>query len=280
MEKIFFTIDIEDWFQVENLKECINGQWSDKEIRVEVNTYKLLEILDMYEVKATFFVLGWIAERCPQLVMDISAKGHEVACHGYGHQLVYEQNPKEFRDDIKKSKALLEGLIGKKIVGYRAPSFSITEWAVDILAEEGFLYDSSYFAFGGNRYGKLDLSKAEKDKTKDIYKLPNGLYEYPATTLTLFGRELPWGGGGYFRLLPYSIFEWGYRKAIKQKGSGMFYLHPWEIDASQPRVEGLKRSYAFRHYNGLDKTYKKLDGFIKQSKHCISKIYFDKIQGE
>jgi polysaccharide deacetylase family protein (PEP-CTERM system associated) len=248
--KCFFTIDVEDWFQVENLKDVIQGQWDDKEFRAEANTYRLLDLLEKHDTKATFFVLGWIAEKCPQLIRDIASQGHEVASHGYGHELVYTQSPEEFQADIRKSKALLEELAGKEIIGYRAPSFSITDWATDVLVEEGFKYDSSYFEFGGNRYGKLDLSQAEKDPEADIYKLPNGLYEFPATTLKLFGKVLPWSGGGYFRLLPYLVFRWGYQKAIKQNGSGMFYIHPWEIDAEQPRVKGLNK-YVFRHYVGL-----------------------------
>ena len=264
MSKVFLTIDVEDWFQVENLKDVIKGQWLDKEIRVEENVHQLLMLLEKHSTKATFFVLGWIAERYPTLIKKIAAYGHEIASHGYNHELVYNQTQEAFRNDIRKSKKLLESITRRDIIGYRAPSFSITDWATDVLKEEGFLYDSSYFAFGGNRYGKLDFSNATKDAFGAIYTLPNGLREFPATTISLFGKVLPWSGGGYFRLLPYPVFRCGYKKAIEQNGTGMFYVHPWEVDVQQPRVRGLKSSYAFRHYFGLSKTYCRLGKFINE----------------
>lgn len=264
MMEFILTIDVEDWFQVENLKEIVQGRWEDKESRVGINTHRILDLLDTKNSVATFFVLGWVAEKFPDMVKEIAARGHEVASHGYGHELVYKMDQDDFREDVKRSKVLLEDMTGKTVVGYRAPSFSITDWATDILCEEGFIYDSSYFDFKMNRYGTLDLLQATKQEGKNIYQLKNGLYEIPATVLNMMGKNLPWSGGGYFRFIPLQIFVAGFQKAMRQKGISMFYMHPWEIDAGQPRVKGLKKNHAFRHYFGLHNTIKKMDELVNK----------------
>jgi polysaccharide deacetylase family protein (PEP-CTERM system associated) len=264
MKNAIMTIDVEDWFQVENLKSVINGQWDDKELRVEKSIYRLLEIFDRHGIKATFFVLGWIAERCPSIVKEIAAQDHEIASHGYMHQLIYQQNPNSFRSDLLRSKIILEDIIQKQVIGYRAPSFSITNWAIDILKNEGFIYDSSYYDFGRHdRYGKLDISNSEKIKGANIYVLSNGVFEIPMSTLNILNKKIPISGGGYFRIIPYFKFIELFKKSISQNGTSIFYLHPWEIDENQPRVKGLKANYSFRHYCNISKTFSKLERLLK-----------------
>jgi polysaccharide deacetylase family protein (PEP-CTERM system associated) len=263
MNKNIMTVDVEDWFQVENLKTVIQNNWDHYELRVVNNTHRLLDLFGKHDTKATFFVLGWIAERCPALVKDIAAKGHEIASHGYMHQLVYEIDPKTFRQDIQKSKQLLEKITNTEVIGYRAPSFSITGLATDILKEEGFVYDSSFFDFKKNsRYGTLDMTSACRADGTNIYQLHNGIFEAPLSTVQYLGRTVPISGGGYFRLIPFSKYKALFQSSIKQNGTGIFYLHPWEIDNKQPRVRGLKASYRFRHYYNLSNTYNKLDRLL------------------
>jgi polysaccharide deacetylase family protein (PEP-CTERM system associated) len=238
------SIDVEDWFQTENLKTAIAREdWGGCDLRVERNTRRILEILASRDARATFFVLGWVAEKCPRLVREIAAAGHEIASHGYGHDLVYTLSPKDFRRDVLRSKDLLEDLIGSPIHGYRAPCFSITDWATDILQEVGFTYDSSAFpTIAHDRYGRLD----GVDACTPIVRLRNGLYEICVSCLRLGRQGIPWGGGGYFRLIPYVLWRQGIR-AIRRSGLPyVFYLHPWEIDPGQPAVEGVRASNAFR----------------------------------
>ncbi len=262
---IILTFDIEDWFQVENLKGQISkDEWEDKKLRVKDNTEKILNLLDRYNQQATFFVLGWIAERVPELVKEIHKKGHEVASHGYGHELIYNLTAEQFREDIRKSKLILENIIGEEIYGYRAPSFSITEWALDILNEEGFLYDSSYFPSDfHDRYSKINLD-SESNSFVKIYK--ENFYEIPISTFNSFGKNFPVGGGGYFRLLPYFIYRKIFQKSVKQNKGGNFYLHPWEIDYKQPKVDNLKLLYKFRHYYGQKNCISKLNNIFKDFK--------------
>lgn len=257
------SIDVEDWFQVENLKSVIQGQWDDKELRVEANTEKILSILAENDTKATFFVLGWIAERVPGLVRKIAAQGHEVAAHGYGHQLIYDIGTENFRDDLRRCKAMLEDITGTPVVGYRAPSFSITDEALDVLASEGFLYDSSYFDFAAHeRYGKLSTKMNEIFRSC-VKRCENGLYEIPMATVQLAGKRLPISGGGYFRLLPYAAYRALYAKAVEQQGNAIFYLHPWECDPDQPRVEGISTGHRFRHYINLSRTESRLARLVR-----------------
>jgi len=262
---ILLTFDVEDWFQVENFKECISySTWSSRELRVEKNTLELLNLLDdaRTEIKATFFILGWIAERCPGLVREIYQRGHEVASHGVDHNLCYTQTPKELRQDLIKSKDLLENIIGQEISGYRAPSFSISDEVIGIVQEAGYLYDSSYNSYEGHgRYGALKQIKKEK-QDQPLYSLSPSFFEIPVSNLRLFGKVIPWGGGGYFRLLPSVLHRVGVKHILKHTGCYTFYMHPWEIDAEQPRVKAVKPSFRYRHYVNLSKAKNKLKSLI------------------
>ena len=255
------SIDVEDWFHVENLKRAIPREsWDELEPRVERNTDRLLELLDHHDVRCTCFVLGWVAERCPALVRRIAAAGHEVGSHGYAHDLLPSIGPERFRDDVRRSKLLLEDITGTEVQGYRAPSFSITDWALPILAELGFRYDSSLFpAVGNSRYGALPAM----DATTGVAEALPGLYEIPISVLRVKSFGLPWGGGGYFRLLPYGLFRWGVRRALGGEVPYVFYVHPWEIDPGQPRVEGPSRFGSFRHYVGLGSAERRLSRLLE-----------------
>ncbi|HHT9124504.1 MAG TPA: XrtA system polysaccharide deacetylase [Candidatus Brocadiia bacterium] len=261
------TIDVEDYFQVSNFASIIPYKaWNNYKLRVVENTQKILSILDEYNTKATFFVLGWIAERIPELVKEIFEKGHEIASHGYAHQLIYDQNPYSFRMDVARSKRILEEITGSKVNGYRAPSFSITNktrWTLKILLEEGYQYDSSIFPIQyHDRYGMpnanpfLHLIKlGEMDE----------LIEVPLSTTKAFGRRFPIAGGGYLRLLPYTFMKWGIRRINKQGYPAIIYLHPWELDADQPRVE-VDWVTRLRHYGNISKTESKLRRLLSDFK--------------
>jgi polysaccharide deacetylase family protein (PEP-CTERM system associated) len=251
------SIDVEDYFQVTAFERCVRrDQWDNYSLRVERNTLRILDMLDEYEVKATFFVLGWVAERCSRLVCAIAGRGHEIACHGYGHELVYHIGPERFREDVRRAKAVLEDISGEKVFGYRAPSYSITGkslWALDILVEEGFSYDSSIFPIVHDIYG----IPGGKRFLHDIETHQGMIREFPISTFPLrLGRwhnQLPIAGGGYLRLLPVSLVC----RAInyinsKERQPTVVYFHPWEIDPDQPRIHcGLKSR--FRHYLNLHK---------------------------
>ncbi len=245
------SIDVEDWFQVENLKAVVaRDTWDERELRVERNTDRMLELMAESGVRCTCFILGWVADRRPALIRRIAAAGHEIASHGYGHDLIYSLTPEQFREDVRRAKRLTEDLTGAVVRGYRAPSFSITDWAIDILREEGFTYDSSAFpTVAHDRYGKL----AGMDAGEPIAEIRPGFHEVCVSTLQLGRRGLPWAGGGYFRLIPYPVFKRGVRRILRSGTPYVFYIHPWEIDPGQPRVSGLRRSHAFRHYNNLDR---------------------------
>jgi polysaccharide deacetylase family protein (PEP-CTERM system associated) len=260
--RCLLTIDVEDWFHVENLRPVVTrASWETRESRVVANTRRILDLLDTQRARGTFFVLGWVAEREPALVRDISARGHEVASHGYGHELVYAQSPEEFRTDIRRAKRTLEDITGQPVLGYRAPNFSITEKALEILKEEEHQYDASFFpsAFH-DRYGKLDRGHGEAPPIQEI--IP-GLQEVRVSTLRVAGQELPWGGGGYFRLMPYRPFRAGIRRILRRTGSYTFYVHPWELDPDQPRIAGLPAGYRFRHYTGLSKVQDRLARLVR-----------------
>jgi polysaccharide deacetylase family protein (PEP-CTERM system associated) len=253
------SFDIEDWFQVENLREaCPIDSWDRQPLRVEVGTDIILSSLEAAGARATFFILGWIAERRPELVRRIAAAGHEIASHGYGHQLVYDMTPESFRADLRRSKTLLEDICGARVLGYRAPSFSITRgsmWAIDVLREEGFAYDSSVFPVSvHDRYGMEEFG------TKP-FSWPNGLLEIPLAVAEIGKRKWPVAGGGYFRLLPY----WVLRPLLKRINRGgqafTFYLHPWELDSGQPRVQ-VAPWLGFRHYVNLRRTQPKLSQLL------------------
>ncbi|MEN8140601.1 MAG: XrtA system polysaccharide deacetylase [Thermodesulfobacteriota bacterium] len=268
---ILLTFDVEDWFQVENFKEYISyDSWPARELRVEKNTHALLDLLDEAskrrgagrEVKATFFVLGWIAERCPGLVVEISRRGHEVASHGYWHHLCYDQAVSELHDDLLRSKEVLEKIIGAEVLGYRAPSFSINDQVLQVIREAGFLYDSSYNSFDGHgRYGALTIP-ADQQRSAPFYTFTGPFYEIPVSNISWGKKVIPWAGGGYFRLLPSSIHRGGVARVLAEKGCFTFYMHPWEIDPGQPRVKEAKASFRLRHYVNLGRARKKLAGLI------------------
>ncbi|MBL3556694.1 MULTISPECIES: XrtA system polysaccharide deacetylase [Marinobacter] len=257
------TIDVEDYFQVAALAEAVDqNDWSSMEYRVEANTDRLLELFSQKGVKATFFTLGWVAERSPELIRRIQKAGHEIASHGYSHQLVYKQTPEVFRDETRRSKQILEDITGEPITGYRAASYSITaqsRWALDILCEEGFTWDSSIFPVHHDRYGMPGTPH-------EPYRLeaPGGgtLIEFPLSTCPLGSYRLPIAGGGYFRLYPYWLSRWGLGKINRAGQPFIFYLHPWEIDTGQPRLK-VKPLSRFRHYNNLDKCMGRLEQLLE-----------------
>jgi polysaccharide deacetylase family protein (PEP-CTERM system associated) len=248
------TVDVEDYFHVSALAANIDRDTSDtRESRVVANTHRLLEIFELSGVRATFFVLGWVAKRHPELVRDIAVSGHEIACHGLSHRLVYEQNPREFHEETFASKNLLEDITGSAILGYRAASYSIVReslWALDILAELGFVYDSSIFPVRHDRYG---IPGADRAPHRRSTLGGASIVEWPLATASILGYRLPVAGGGYFRLLPYWLSRWGLA-SINQGESQpfIFYLHPWEIDPEQPRVAASLLSRV-RHYTNLGK---------------------------
>jgi polysaccharide deacetylase family protein (PEP-CTERM system associated) len=268
------TIDVEDYYQVSAFERVVaRERWPEYESRVAANTDRLLGILSDAGVKATFFVLGCVAERDPSIVRRIAGAGHEIASHGYGHRLVYDQTPQQFRDDVRRAKAELESAAGAEVLGYRAPSFSITErslWALDILIEEGLVYDASIFPIHHDRYGipgaprhpfwvgegvgKGGPSFAAAHAGAGARADRPRLLEVPGSTIRLGGSNLPVGGGGYFRLLPYWWTRFGIRRLNDNEGrAAVFYLHPWEVDPEQPRLQASRLS-RFRHYRNLAKT--------------------------
>ena len=247
------SIDVEDWFHVENLRCVVSREsWNRRELRVERTMDRMLELMAERDVKATCFVLGWVAERAPGLVRRLAAAGHEVASHGYHHELVHELTESEFVADVRRSKDVLEGITGERVRGYRAPSFSLTDWAIPLLEGAGFEYDSSFFptTVTRNRYGKPAALEGN-----DGLRLGNGgLAEVPLSCVQIGRQALPWAGGGYFRLLPYRLFKSGVEKILDSGKPYIFYIHPWELDSGQPRVAGLGRSQRIRHYLNLEKT--------------------------
>ncbi|MDD2541021.1 MAG: DUF3473 domain-containing protein [Desulfuromonadaceae bacterium] len=269
------TIDVEDYFHVTAFERQIKpDEWDTYPLRVGNNTMLILDMLDEFSLRATFFVLGWVAERLPALVKEIHCRGHEIACHGYGHQLIYRLSPQEFRDDISKAKKILENICGEQVKGYRAPSYSITTkslWALDILLEEGFSYDSSIFPI-----------------THDIYGIPGGkrfpheisthagkIQEFPISTFSLkaggWQSQLPIAGGGYLRLIPAALVAWAIHAInTREKQPVMVYFHPWELDPQQPRIKaGLKS--CFRHYLNLERMELKV-------RHLLDNFHFSSAQ--
>ncbi len=265
---ILLTFDVEDWFQVENFKEYIPfSTWSSRELRVERNTTELLNVLSdaPNPIRATFFVLGWIAERCPGLVREICQRGHEVASHGVNHHLCYNQSPKDLTRDLVKSKRLLEDIIGHEVSGYRAPSFSISDHILAVIHEAGYLYDSSYNSYRGHgRYGVLKSLKTEK-QDRPLYSMFSSFYEIPVSNLRFGNLVIPWGGGGYFRLLPSFLHRVGVQLILKQSSCYTFYMHPWEIDPDQPRLHNAKAFYRYRHYVNLSGAKTKLKKLLHQN---------------
>jgi len=257
------TVDVEDYFHVSALAPSApRERWVSFESRVVANTERMLDLFDEVGIKATCFVLGWVAEHHPDLVKTIGARGHEIASHGYWHQLVYDLTPEAFREDVGRSRRLLQDLSGQAVEGYRAPSFSITNrslWALDVLIDEGYTYDSSIFPVRHDRYGIADAPR-------DVHRLTRkggAILEVPPATIRLAGQNLSIAGGGYFRLLPYAWHHWGIgRRNRGEHQPAIFYLHPWEIDPGQPRLPASRLS-AIRHYTNLDKTEARLRRLLR-----------------
>jgi len=252
------TCDLEDYYQVQNFEGIVDrDQWPSIPSRLAESTARVLELFSETSTRATFFILGWNAEHHPEIVRRVADAGHEVASHGYAHRMIAEQTPEEFREDVRRAKALLEDIAGRPVLGYRAPTFSITEhtrWAIDVLADEGYRYDSSIFPIRHDRYGIPDaprfLHRAQGANGRSIV-------EFPPTTVRLLGTNLPVAGGGYLRLFPVRLIRAALRRVNRAGQPAVVYFHPWELDPGQPRmaVRGLRR---FRHYVNLARTAGKL----------------------
>jgi polysaccharide deacetylase family protein (PEP-CTERM system associated) len=246
------TIDVEDYFQVSAFAPHVErASWDSLPCRVERNVDRLLEVLSESGVHATFFTLGWVAERYPRLVRDMVDNGHEVASHGYGHLRASEQSQHDFKQDIVRARKVLEDTTGAEVLGYRAPSFSIGRanlWAFDALAQAGYRYSSSVYPVQHDHYGMPEAPRFP-------FRVRDGLLEIPVTTARVFGRNFPAGGGGYFRLAPYRVSRWAIDRVNRVDGRpAIFYFHPWEIDPRQPRVAGISAKTRFRHYLNLGRT--------------------------
>ncbi len=270
------TIDVEDYFQVSAFAPYIpRSDWNARECRVERNINAILEMLDNHTTKATFFTLGWIAERYPQLVRQIVEQGHELASHGHGHERASEQSEDTFYDDIKLAKQILEDISGTVVNGYRAPSFSIGKtnlWAYDCLERAGYRYSSSIYPIAHDHYGMPDSPRFS-------YPVRPGLLEIPITTLRMLNRNLPSSGGGYFRLLPYPVSRWMINRVNVQDGEpGIFYFHPWEIDTEQPRIAGINPKTRFRHYVNIRHMRARLNQLLKDFDWGrMDQIFLDRI---
>lgn len=257
------TVDVEDYFQVSAFAPHISREsWTSIFCRVESNIDRILSLLDEEGAKATFFTLGWIADRHPDMVRRIVANGHELASHGWAHHRVSDQEPHEFRDDVMRSKAILEDIGGQAILGYRAPSFSIGRhnlWALDILEEAGYRYSSSIYPIQHDHYGMPEAPRfAHHPRTH------HGLLELPITTMRLFKRNFPAGGGGYFRLWPYPVSRWFLQRLNHlERRSAIFYFHPWEIDHKQPRQQGISMKTRFRHYYNLHRMEERIKALTR-----------------
>jgi polysaccharide deacetylase family protein (PEP-CTERM system associated) len=257
------SIDLEDWFCVKNLSGAIKrSDWDSCELRVRESTERLLTLFDQHQTRATFFVLGWIAEQVPDLIRKIEAQGHEIAVHGYDHLLLTEISPDEFERDLAKALRVIEECgLGSRPIGFRAPSFTMVEktipWALPILEKYNFKYDSSVFPIGFHPdYGVPNAPLSP-------YKITDGLHEFPMSCLEVFGRRFPCGGGGYFRLFPYAYTKYCLGKVNRGGRPTMFYLHPWELDPGQPRIKDLSLSKRIRHYRNLDQTEKRFAKLLK-----------------
>ena len=287
---ILLTIDVEDWFQVENFKACISCEsWPSRELRVERSTHDILDLLDSIPLtppaasngtnssslrtpRVTFFVLAWIAERLPGLVCEIHSRGHEVASHGCTHELCSTQTPAGLWDDLTRSKEILEDRIGARVYGFRAPSFSISERILESIRDAGYVYDSSYNSFSlHGRYGRLPSIRSSEDgaQSSALMQPIEGVYELPISNVEISGRVIPWGGGAYFRLIPERLFRAGIRLILKRQKAYIMYLHPWEFDPNQPRVREASISRRFRHYSNLHKTRARLENLILSFSQCF-----------
>ena len=255
------TIDVEDYFQVSAFAPYIRrDDWDTRECRVERNVDRILGLLEEQDTKATFFTLGWVAERYPAMVRRIVDGGHELASHGYGHQRASDLTPQQLYEDVHRAKTILEDIGGQAVLGYRAPSFSIGTgnlWALDTLLEAGYRYSSSIYPVKHDHYGMPDAPRF-------AHEVRPGLIEVPPTTLRLFDRNLPSSGGGFFRLLPYGVSRWMLQQVnVRDAQSAIFYFHPWEIDEGQPRIRGIDAKTRFRHYVNIDRNERKLRRLLR-----------------
>ena len=259
---ILLTFDIEEWFQVANLSAAIKREdWGNKRSSVEQNVDRILQILEKYKITATFFILGWVAERHPDIIVKIYQSGHEISSHGYGHELANRLAEDEIINDIHQSQKTLSGIIGAEILGYRAPNFSINDQILKQLKNFGFLYDSSYNPFRLNpRYGTLE--GLGQKVSAGCYLTNSGIYEVPLSSYSFFKFPVPIAGGAYFRILPFWFFKWLVKGKIKQEPVYNFYLHPWEFEPDQERVKNIRWDYRLRHYHGLLHTAEKLEKLI------------------
>lgn len=255
------TVDVEDYFHVSAFEKVIDSsQWTNLPLRVERNTYRLLEVFEQNNVKSTFFTLGWVAEQCPGLIKDIVAQGHELASHGYSHQRATQMTPEQFRQDVLQSKTLLEDCAGNPIKGYRAPSFSINDsntWVYQVLVDLGFTYSSSTYPIEHDLYGVPDWPRFK-------YQRPEGIWEIPVPTVRKNQKNTGIGGGGYFRLYPY----WLSKRRIEnfhqtEKQPYSFYFHPWEIDPEQPKIKDASTKSKLRHYLNLSRMENKIVRLLK-----------------
>jgi len=262
-----FTIDVEDYFQVQAFANIIDPKtWGEFNTRVEDNTYRILDLMSEHGVKGTFFVLGWVAKRYPKIVKRISEEGHEIASHGMSHQLIYTQSVDTFRSETIDSKAILEDLCQCEVLGYRAATYSITDasrWALDIIYESGFKYDSSIFPIKHDNYGMhLDNINPHILKTDGGYSIA----EFPISVYPFLNKNIPVAGGGYFRLFPYVLTRFFLSRINKSSREFVFYLHPWEIDPGQPSIDNIGWKSKFRHYNNLELTEMRLTNLLNDFK--------------
>lgn len=257
------TVDVEEYFQVAAFEQTIpRDRWEASESRVEVSTGRVLDLFAASGRTATFFILGWIAERHPSLVKRIVTEGHEVASHGYDHSRVHQFTPEQFRADVSRTKAILEDIAGVEVRGYRAPSYSIDGrnlWALDVLQETGYVYSSSIYPIRHDLYGMPEAPRFP-------FRIrPDAILEIPVTTVKLGGRNYPCGGGGYFRLLPYRAFRWMLRRVNEEdRRPGLFYFHPWEVDPQQPRIQDAPLKSRFRHYVNLGSMHERLGRLLRE----------------
>lgn len=256
-----FSVDLEDWFCVKNFTDVIDySDWDKCELRVEKNTNRLLELLDKHNVKCTFFILGWIAERCPELIRRIAEEGHEIATHGYAHLIVKDISPQLFEEDLVKSLKVIKDCVDGDIVGFRAPSFSVVNkpWIFEILTKHGIKYDTSVFPIS------FHPDYANVRAPLSIHQISENIIEFPMSCFRLLGMRWPCSGGGYLRFFPYAYTSYGIRSCNKENRPAVIYIHPWEIDPNQPRVKKVSLIKRIRHYNNLDKTEERLDRLLSE----------------
>jgi polysaccharide deacetylase family protein (PEP-CTERM system associated) len=259
----YLTVDVEDYYQVSAFEPLVGlARWDQYPSRLKKNIRTILEILDRHHVKATFFVLGWAGERHPDLVKKIIENGHSIGCHSYQHRLIYALSPGEFEEDTRRAKDILEQITGEAVPGYRAPSYSITRqslWAYDILEELGFTFSSSVFPIYHDRYGIPDAPRFR-------FKVPgHHIMEYPISTARILGRNVPVSGGGYFRIFPYWFTKMGLSRINNREHHPfLFFIHPWEVDPEQPKMERASRLSKFRHYTNLDKTRGRFERLLNE----------------